>query len=166
MISSQEVRRLFMYNYCTGKLYNRYHRGYQAPKGAEVGWLDEKGYSRTKVRGQTYFLHKLIWLYNYDEYPDEIDHRDGNSSNNSLDNLRKASRTENLANADFATGMSGTRGVTRHPTKPKWRSRISRGGQRYLLGDFDTKEEAHQAYREAADKLFGNYAFHNRPIEG
>lgn len=163
MISAQEVRRLFIYDYCTGLLYNRFCRGYQAPKGARVGWVDDSGYRRTKIRGQTYFIHKLIWLYNYDAYPEEIDHWDGNKGNNLLGNLRVATRSQNLANTEFPTGVSGIKGVKLNSERSKWRSMIQRGGQRYFLGDFDTKEEAAQAYKEAAERLFGEYALHNRP---
>ena len=162
LVTQDEVRLLFEYDQLTGICVYRLTYG-RVVAGTIVGWRDEKGYRRTKIRGKTYFLHKLIWLHVHGYIPEEIDHKDGDPTNNSLGNLRIATRSQNLANARIRIGESGLRGVKLNPSTSKWQSRIYRGRQCYFLGDFDTKEEAAAAYRTAADKMYGEFAIHNRP---
>lgn len=162
MITLEALNRLFEFDLETGTVTYKVDR-YKCKAGDIVGWVDENGYRRTKFRGQTYFLHKLIWYHVYGTYPSELDHRDGDPSNNSISNLRVATRTQNLGNANIRTGVSGTRGVHMNSERSKWRSMIHYGGRAYFLGDYNTKEEAAAVYRKAAEELYGEFALHNRP---
>ncbi|MNL41198.1 hypothetical protein D3C87_1635970 [compost metagenome] len=46
-----------------------------------------------------YYAHRLAWFYLYEKWPDEsLDHKDGNKSNNSQNNLREANRAEQQFN--------------------------------------------------------------------
>lgn len=59
------------------------------------------GYYIVHINGKTYYVHRLLAI-TYIENPEnkkEIDHIDGNPSNNSLDNLRWATHKENLNNS-------------------------------------------------------------------
>lgn len=162
MITQKQAIFLFDYNPLTGKLFHKFSHG-RAIAGNEVGWIDDKGYYRTKDQGTTYFVHRIIWLIVYGEWPDEIDHRDGDPGNNRIDNLRSATRTQNLGNCNSRLGVSGTKGVYPISNGSKWTATIGFGGQRFHLGNFDTIEEAAVAYRKAADRLYGEFALHNRP---
>lgn len=164
MITQTQVLDLFSYNPLSGSLVHRYDHG-RAIAGNEVGWVDSNGYRVTKYKGATYFVHKLIWLYVYGTYPDEVDHWDGKSGNNRIKNLREVTRSQNLANANTATGVSGTKGVHLNSSGSKWRATIQHGGRRRFLGNFETIDEAKAAYLQAAEALQGEFAFHNRPFD-
>ena len=59
------------------------------------------GYYIVHINGKTYYVHRLLAI-TYIENPEnkkEIDHIDGNPSNNSLNNLRWAIHKENLNNS-------------------------------------------------------------------
>ena len=59
------------------------------------------GYMTVHINGKIYYIHRLLAI-TYIENPEnkkEIDHIDGNPSNNSLDNLRWATHKENLNNS-------------------------------------------------------------------
>jgi len=60
----------------------------------------KNGYERVNLGGKDYLLHRIIahsFIPNFDSYL-EIDHIDGNKSNNRIDNLRWVTRSENRRN--------------------------------------------------------------------
>jgi hypothetical protein len=121
-------------------------------RGKSLGWLDEDGYVRVAVywNGKRYLrrAHRLIWAMVTGEYPvEEIDHWNGVKADNRWDNLREATRGNNQHNR--------VRGefVGTHLRKGKWQARINVDGKRINLGNFKTREEAHEAYLQARERL-------------
>jgi hypothetical protein len=90
----------------------------------------------------------------------EVDHKDGNGLNNTRNNLRASTHSQNIANAKLRCDCSsGFRGVTfdivyRRP----WRAQICKDGRITRLGGFATPEEAALAYNNAAVELHGEFA--------
>jgi hypothetical protein len=160
VVSQEYLKRLFEYDPETGLFYNRSNRG-RARAGHEAGSYT-CGYWRIIIDGEKYYAHHLAWLYVYGEWPLEIDHRDGNRSNNKIANLRIATRTENCFNAKRETGESGLKGAYREARYPKWYSKIQIGGRVIRLGTFDTAEEAHKAFMIAVEKYHGEFAYNKR----
>lgn len=86
----------------------------------------------------------------------KVDHRDGNGLNNTRDNLRIGTQSQNRANSrKLKPAQSKYKGVMRSGNK--WRAQICAGKQRYL-GTFATEEEAARRYDEEALKRFGEFA--------
>jgi hypothetical protein len=56
------------------------------------------------------------------------------------------------------TNTSGYKGVYWYEDRKKWRAQIGYQGKVTNLGSFDTPEEAHAAYCEAAHRLHGEFA--------
>lgn len=98
----------------------------------------------------------------------EVDHKDGDTRNNSLDNLRVTDRSGNRKNTRIhRNNTSGYKGVcttSRRYGKP-WEARISCKGVRLRLGRFDDPVEAAKAYDTAALKHFGPFAAINFPTQ-
>ena len=89
----------------------------------------------------------------------QIDHRDGNSKNNRLSNLRLSTHSENAANRRrYRNNASGFKGVSLEARTGKWMAKITKDGRTYFLGRFPTAEEAHAAYAAKARELFGEFA--------
>jgi len=89
----------------------------------------------------------------------DIDHIDGDGLNNIRSNLRAATRSQNLYNrGKTKNNTSGIKGVSWDKGCSKWRSQIQSNGTHYHLGSFDTKEEAAEAYREAAKKVHKEFS--------
>jgi hypothetical protein len=85
------------------------------------------------------------------------DHWNGNSLDNRKGNLRIVDDAQNSFNRRVNRNHSvGLKGVSAHGGK--WRARITVGGNIVRLGLFSTPELAHQAYIDAANENFREYA--------
>lgn len=135
-------------------------RNEQILQGHLAGRWHNKGYREITVDRKTYFAHRLAWFYVYGEWPvGEVDHRDTNKGNNAIANLRLASRSLNQGNVKIRRdNTSGLKGVYWSRTRKKFVAQIRRAGFTKNLGGFDTAEEAHTAYCEAAREYFGEFA--------
>jgi hypothetical protein len=107
--------------------------------------------------------HRLAWIYMHGLTIGgaEIDHIDGNPSNNAIANLRLATSSEQKRNKKVqSNNRCGLKGAFYHACRPgkKWRSQIKVGDRLIFLGYFNTAEEAHAAYGVAAAEHFGEFA--------
>jgi hypothetical protein len=87
----------------------------------------------------------------------ELDHKDRNRHNNAWNNLREATRSQNVANSFRLRNATGFPGVKRRPNG-RFVASISHQKRRHWLGSFATAEEAQIAYQAAAIKYFGEFA--------
>jgi hypothetical protein len=128
--------------------------------GDIAGSINGEGYLHIMIAGKRYKAHRLAWLYMTGDWPkDQIDHIDGEKANNRFPNLREATHGQNQSNTPVQqNNTSGYKGVSRVKGKRPWMARIMVAGKSIYLGIFETKELAHAAYREAADKHKGEYA--------
>jgi hypothetical protein len=87
----------------------------------------------------------------------DIDHIDGNPSNNCWSNLRLATRAENMQNGSYAVGKSGMRGVRWFAHSKSWHVRIRVNGKDISLAYHRNLEDA-KAVRIAAEiKYYGEF---------
>ena len=88
----------------------------------------------------------------------EIDHINGDKLDNRIGNLRLASRGQNATNATAQkSSRTGLRGVHYHRDAKRYRAQLSKNGKTTSLGYFDTPEQAHAAYLNAARKVHGPF---------
>ncbi|XNY05194.1 HNH endonuclease (plasmid) [Sinorhizobium meliloti] len=99
-------------------------------------------------------------MYVYGEWPDRlIDHRNGDTGDNRLANLRAADRSQNGANSRVSRNKAtGYKGAYLEARTGKWMAQISPKGKRLTIGRFDTAEAAHAAYMAKAREVFGDFA--------
>jgi hypothetical protein len=124
--------------------------------GKSAGSLSNMGYVRVGIsiysKPQLVFAHRIVWALAHGRWPTAIDHRDGNRSNNSLANLREATRSENNQNTCVPKhNASGFLGVTRR--SKIWRAQIGADGHNYYLGSFPDQRSASNAYLAAKARL-------------
>lgn len=102
------------------------------------------------------YLHIVIAERMGLDFPNQVDHIDGNPLNNQRDNLRPATHSQNMWNRKKQTNnTSGHVGVYR--VGDKYRARIRFHGKLIHLGCFDTYEEAIKVRKEAEIKYFGEF---------
>lgn len=129
------------------------------PVGSIAGSLKENGYVRVSIQNRLYWAHRVVWAIHTGAWPDhEIDHINGNPSDNRIENLRLATRLQNSANRGPVAGKAvGLLGVQWRKKEKKFYSQIRENGKRRSLGFFDTAEEAHAAYMAVARRLYGEF---------
>lgn len=129
---------------------------------AKVGFLNKSDrYIYVQVRGKNYAAHRLAFALMTGSWPSgEVDHINGNRSDNRWVNLREASRSENMRNVGRKAGNSvGIKGVSRcHTKSERWRASIVVDRKHIHLGSFSTPEEAAAAYEAAARLYHGDFA--------
>lgn len=160
MITADELRRLLAYDPDTGVFVWMVRPARRVTVGAVAGCTDAKGYRSIQIDGTQYYAHRLAWLHVHGVLPvADIDHINGDRSDNRMCNLRAATRVENSANRGAnRNNTSGHKGVSWHKRDLKWRAKIAVGGIHRHLGYFDTAKEAHAAYCEAAKNIHGEFA--------
>ncbi|MBN1788745.1 MAG: HNH endonuclease [Sedimentisphaerales bacterium] len=92
-----------------------------------------------------------------------VDHIDGIGLNNTRQNLRIGTVSQNNMNRKRRNKnfSSKYKGVTWHKDQKKWRVCISYNGERKRLGAFENEEDAAKAYDKAAKIYHGRYAVLN-----
>lgn len=127
----------------------------RAPAGSRAGRDNGNGYRRIMLDGRTYYEHHLAWFYIHEAWPEfEIDHQDGERSNNRISNLRPATHAQNGQNQPLrSTNTSGMHGVSWSKPHSKWTAYIWAGGKKKHLGLFAEREAARQAYLVAKREL-------------
>ena len=96
-----------------------------------------------KVRTMIYYHRLIYWFYNQDwdiwdgGKDNKIDHTDRDTHNNKIENLECVSQQQNCFNRN-------TKGYTFHDGK--YQATITRDDKKINIGNFDTAEEAHNAY--------------------
>lgn len=99
----------------------------------------------------------VIWFLRTGDWPMcEIDHIDGNPHNNAVDNLRLATRSENMMNRIPRPNKSGHKGV--HPRYGKWAVQVWKNKKCHSLGVYETIEEAIMVHKQGVDRLHGEFA--------
>jgi len=108
------------------------------------------------------YLHcRLVWMYVYGKDPGdlEIDHIDGDRSNDRIENLRLATRQQQQWNVPVTkTNTSGVKGVSFYKRTGKWRAYIRVNNKHKSLGYFNTCEQAAEAYKQASLALHGEFS--------
>lgn len=131
------------YDYGDGKLYRKY-KNHNHTEGKQCGYVDLRGYVRTKLFSKMTFAHRVIWEMHNGEIPKgmEIDHINGVKHDNRIENLRCVDRWINCKNASMRSdNKSGQTGVSFSKAKNLWMVRIQVNKFTYSL-DTPCKEEA------------------------
>ena len=159
-LTADRLRDLLEYDPVTGVFkWRRSGTGRRRDLGAGSNRSDG-GHSQIRIDGVSYYEHRLAFLYVHGMWPTgEIDHADGNPSNNAIANLREASHAQNQRNRGLQKNNStGFKGVSRRADCNRWTARIRVNRKDICLGFFASPEEAHAAYCAAAKKFHEEFA--------
>ena len=179
--SPELLRKLLRYETETGKLFWRkrtvdmFRSGRQPAENIFAAWTSRwagreafisatgDGYKRGKIGAKPHKAHRVIWAIVHGAWPEcEIDHINGDRSDNRIVNLRSVTRQENAKNQKVRSdNMSGVLGVSWNKRDKRWQPYIKANGKNKNLGSFRSKADAIAA-RKAAEKEHGYHENHGR----
>jgi hypothetical protein len=100
-------------------------------------------YARACIEGKNVYMHRFLL-----QAPSkmEVDHIDHNGLNNTRENLRLATKSQNARNARLRKdNTSGIRDVLWDKKSEKWRAYVVLDGKQYHVGYFTSLKEAEEA---------------------
>jgi hypothetical protein len=160
MLSKEKA--LELYEYKDGKLYCKTKTSKKSTKikiGDEIGSLNSSEYLRTRINYKEYFVHKIIFLMHHGYTPQIVDHIDGNTLNNNIENLRAVNLSQNQHNRGIdKRNKSGYKNVSFCKRTKMWAVGIAVKNKKIFLGRFKDIELADLVAIEARKKYHGEYA--------
>ena len=135
---------------------NRWNTRYSG--ALALNHTDPKGYKCGLCNRKALFAHRVAWALAHGAWPaEQIDHINGDRSDNRIGNLREVSSQGNSRNRGIhGNNNSGCTGVSWHKKKQKWAAYISGPDGRSHLGFFTDVNEAIAA-RKVAEMQIGFY---------
>ena len=148
-ISFERLKEVIQYNQLSGAAIWVKKCGKCIP-GMQAGSKHTLGYTVIRIDGERYYLHRLAWFYMHGVWPkSQIDHIDGDTTNNKISNLRESTQAENRQNMRSAMTNSKTGILGVRFRKGKWEARIKVGDRQINLGRFNSAYLAQMAYVDA-----------------
>lgn len=159
-----DLRKLLRYDPETGRMYWMPRpKEWFEPQGAAAAWntrwagreaftaVNGNGYRHGAVLGKPLSAQRVAWAIVTGTWPTgQIDHINGNPTDNRFSNLRDVSQSLNSKNRRIvAPPRSGVVGVYTQPRAKKWVAMIGSEGRLIYLGQFATKDAAMAARRAA-----------------
>jgi hypothetical protein len=125
--------------------------------------INTHGYRAATINGVRVLAHRAIWALSHGAWPNgDIDHINGNRSDNRIENLRLVSFAENHRNAAMkCSNTSGYNGVTFIPATGRWRAKAKLDGKDIHIGVYRCVTAAAVA-RKSADVHIGFHINHGR----
>jgi phosphotransferase system IIB component len=153
-MEQDKLNKMFKYDSVNGGLYWK-----EAGRGRTVGrrFGMDQGYRKGYIKGKNYREHTLVWIYHNGNIPEglEIDHENQIKFDNRIENLRIATRAQNMANKKPAK---------KNKLNVKGVFKVGNRYRAYFCGDtksFFTLKEAADFYDKVAFAKYGEFAYLN-----
>ena len=158
-MNKELVNKLF--DYSNGKLFwkSKFSKYSNIKIGQEAGCFDNEGYQRTKINKIVYPNHRLIFLMFHGYMPKKIDHINKNKSDNRIENLRKATDSQNQHNRTVSkNNTSGVKNVSWSKRIKKWQVIVMLNNKYNHCGYYSDIELADLVAQEARNKYHKEFA--------
>ena len=116
--------------------------------------IDGRGYKSGRIWNKTYHAHRVAWAVQHNEWPDVIDHINGDRSDNRLSNLRNITKSENARRKAMSDKLPG---VSFCKIRKLWRARVTFNYAESHIGYYKTEAEAIKARQAQNIKLGFTY---------
>ena len=159
----------YLFEYRDGKVYRRVDvQGARYPAGSRAGCeVSAKSVKMRTIRidGVACLEHRVVYALVHGSWPEQfIDHQNGDTLDNRVENLRDVSNRENTLNRKLhKSNTSGIAGVYWCNAVNRWAARIRVNYKGIYLGSFSCIEETIAA-RKAAEIKHGFPVNHGKPL--
>ena len=127
-------------------------------KASKRKWRLSNGYAVSTINGTTIRLNRFLLDVTDDLII--VDHKNLNRLDNTRENLRICTQTQNCQNVAITKrNSSGIKGVSLDAHTGKWRATIHVNGKQKSLGRFINKINAIRVRKEAEIKYFGEFNY-------
>lgn len=136
---------------------------WRANAGDAAGRVSSDGRVNVKLHQKMFKAHRIVYamVHGIDPGDLQVDHIDGNPSNNAPENLRLATPSQNGMNRALgakANNSSGFRNVTWDEHTRSWLVHVKAQGNVHHIGRFKEKRDAIEAAERARLSLHGEFA--------
>lgn len=151
-----------LFTYENGNLYWKTRKSPSVDLSKKAGSASSTDrYLRLMVNKQSYKVHRLVFMLHHGYMPKYIDHINGNTFDNRIENLREATYNQNNQNASIRKdNSSGIKGVYWHKITGKWSASCQVDNKRKYLGLHETIEKASNAVKSFREQHHGEFARH------
>lgn len=149
-----------IFDYKDGNLYWKENQYRNKVKGKIAGSITSNNYIRIALNKKHYLGHRLIFLFHHGYLPEKIDHKDNNTLNNKIENLRAATIEQNGYNCKISKrNTSGYKNVFWNKYRKKWQVILQINKKQKYFGLYFDKEVANfvaETMRYKYHKEFAN----------
>lgn len=148
------------YDSDSGVLTRRLSTNPRGKAGDPIRVLNDEGYIVCCIGKIKLRAHRVAWCWMTGSWPErDLDHINGDRTDNRFANLREATRSQNLMNTGVKrSNKSGVVGVHFCSERMKWVAQIKIGRRTTCLGRFDQFADAVAARKEAEKSYYGEFA--------
>jgi hypothetical protein len=123
-----------------------------------AGSVTDTGYRRVCVLYKQFKVHHIVFWLHTGRWPTLLDHKDRNRLNNDFNNLREATRSQNMYNSAHGCNTSGVKNVSWCKTHKKWIVRVTADKQIVFNKAFKSFEEAKEVAAKVTKQFHGEFA--------
>ena len=151
-----------IFEYKDGNLYWKQRQALSIKIGSLAGTVKRHDpYKRVQVLKKNLLQHRVIFFMHHGYLPELVDHIDGNSFNNRIENLREATYSQNSINKKLVSNnKSGYKNVSWDKRYKKWTVFLRINKKNIRFGLFDDVELAGLVAEEARHKYHKQFARH------
>ena len=129
--------------------------------GDKAGTIVKNKYIQIEHKRSKFLAHRVIFKMFYGENPKFVDHINGDTFNNKIENLRRATNAQNAQNSKIRIdNFSGVKGVAFVKKSNKWIARVMVNNKSHWCGTYESIELAESAVKSKREQLHGEFARH------
>ena len=167
MINIEQNYLKSLFSYKEGRLIWNEDRRANKVKGTLAGYLNPvTKYFLIRINNKGYKASHLIYIYHHGKDVQFIDHIDGDTTNDRIENLRECNLQQNAYNRRAQINTSSQyKGVSFCKKLNKWECSLATNGKQKKIGMFKTEIDAAIAYDKIAKVIQGDFARLNFPLQ-